>query len=78
MGAPEGLGGDAKVVTIHYVGFRDDRYWSAYRLWGGPRMIHRWWDRRAHRDIGPDDVVVFSMGDETQPVSRWNAPDLDE
>lgn len=64
--------------TIHYVGFRDDRYWSAFRIWGGPRFIHRRWDKRAMRDIGPDDVVIFAEGDETQDPSPWNTDDLDE
>ena len=41
-------------------------------------MIHRRWDRRAQRDIGPNDVVVFAMGDEMQPLARWNGDDLDE
>jgi hypothetical protein len=27
--------------TVHYVAFRDDRYWSAFRVFGGARMIHR-------------------------------------
>ena len=64
--------------TVHYVGFRDDRYWHAYRIWGGPRMFHKVWDRRARRDIGPDDVVIFAEGDEHQPLARWNGDDIDE
>lgn len=64
--------------TVHYVGFRDDRYWSAFRLFGGPRMFHRIWDRRAQRDIGPDDVVIFADGDETRPFARWPGDDIDE
>ena len=64
--------------TVHYVGFRDDRYWSAFRVFGGPRMIHRRWDRRAQRDIGPHEVVVFAEGDETQPFAKWPGDDIDE
>ena len=26
---------------VHYVGFRGDDYARAYRVWGGPAMIHR-------------------------------------
>lgn len=63
---------------IHYVGFRDDRYWNAYRIFGGPRVIHRRWDFYATRDVGSDDVVIFAEGDETQPVAERNATDLDE
>lgn len=63
--------------TVHYVGFKDDRYWNAFRLFGGPRMIHRRYDRYAVAEIGPDDVVVFAQGDEAQPVVRGGG-DLDE
>jgi len=63
---------------VHYVGFRDDRYWNAYRIFGGPRLIHRRWDRRARRDIGPGDVVIFATGDEHQPIAEYNGSDLDE
>jgi hypothetical protein len=64
--------------SIHYVGFRDDRYWNAYRVFGGPRVIHRRWDFYATRDVGPDDVVIFANGDETQAIAARNATDLDE
>jgi hypothetical protein len=30
------------------------------------------------RDIGPDDIVIFAKGDETQPFARWNGDDIDE
>ena len=64
--------------TVHYVGFRDDRYWNAWRIWRGPRFIHKVWDCRACRDIGPDDIVIFAEGDEHQPLARWNGDDIDE
>ncbi len=64
--------------AVHYVGFKDDRYWNAYRIWGGPRVIHRWWDKRAARDIGEDDVVIFADGDWRQEPRKWNAPDISE
>ncbi len=63
---------------VHYVGFPDDRYWNAYRIFGGPRFIHRRWDHRARRDISPGDVVIFAAGDEHQPVAQHNGNDLDE
>ncbi|TDR94190.1 hypothetical protein [Enterovirga rhinocerotis] len=63
---------------VHFVGFRDDRFWAAVRVFGRPHMIHHRWDARAKREIGDDDVVVFATGDEHQPVSRYNGPDLDE
>lgn len=64
--------------SVHYVGFRDDRFLSAYRIFGGPRIIHRIWDQRAAREIGEDDIVVFANGDEHQPISRFNGNDIDE
>lgn len=63
---------------IHDVGFRDDRDWNAFRLFGGPRVLHRRWDFYATRDVEPGDTVIFAEGDETQPVAERNATDLDE
>ena len=64
--------------VVHFVGFRDDRYWSAVRIWGRPHMIHYRWDRRARREVGKQDLVVFATGDEHQPPPAWNGPDFDE
>lgn len=66
------------IRCVHYVGFRDDRYWNAYRVFGEPAFIHRVWDHRARREIGSDDVVIFAEGDEFQPVAERNADDIDE
>jgi hypothetical protein len=66
------------ISVVHYVGFRDDRYWNAFCVFGGPRVIHRWWDRRAAREIAPEDIVVFADGDWQQEPRKFNAPDLDE
>ncbi|MBK5958133.1 hypothetical protein CCR97_08375 [Rhodoplanes elegans] len=63
---------------VHYVGFRDDAYLRARRVFGGPAFIHKWWDRRAAREIGPDDLVVFATGEHDQPPRPWNAPDVEE
>lgn len=64
--------------SVHYVGFRDDRFLNAYRVFGGPRIIHRIWDQRAAREIGEDDIVVFATEDEHQPINKFNGNDLDE
>lgn len=72
------MGERPSASAIHYVGFRDDRYWNAYRIFGGPRVIHRRWDFHATRDVGPDDVVIFAEGDDTQPLAARNATDIDE
>jgi hypothetical protein len=63
---------------VHFVGFRDDRYWSAVRVWGRPHYIHRGWDLRARREIDEIDIVVFADGpyDQAPRVKSYN--DLDE
>ena len=63
---------------VHFVGFRDDRYWNAVRVFGRPDFIHRIWDRRAAREIGPGDLIVFAIGDETQEPAARNGDDIDE
>jgi hypothetical protein len=70
--------GDHTVRCIHFVGFKDDRYWSAVKIWGPPTFIHRWWDKLAAREIADGDVVVFAEGDWRQEPRRFNAPDLIE
>ena len=34
---------------VHFVGFKDDRYTTAVRIFGKPDFIHRIWDIRAWR-----------------------------
>ena len=63
---------------VHYVGFRGDEFARARRIFGGPVFIHRRWDARAQRDIGPEDMVIFAEGDEMQPLAQPNGDDLDE
>jgi hypothetical protein len=63
---------------VHYVGFRDDRFNNAKRVFGGPVIIHRGWDTRAKREIGPDDIVVFADGPAQQEPHRMSYNDLDE
>lgn len=64
--------------ALHFVGFRDDRYWNAVRVWGPPTFIHYVWDRRAQRDIASGDTVVFAKGEFDQQPGRFNGPDLIE
>lgn len=56
---------------LHFVGFRDDRYLRATRVFGRPDFVHRFWDCRAVDEVAPGDVVVFADGDETQPVREF-------
>lgn len=53
------------IGCLHFVGFKDDRYWNAIKTFGLPDFYHRNWDARAKQEIGPDDVAIFAVGDET-------------
>jgi hypothetical protein len=62
----------------HFVGFPDAhgaRYTSAVRVFGPPAFRHRYWDRRAQRDVANVDTVIFAEGDENQPLRKWNGDD---
>jgi len=55
---------------MHFVGFRDERYWKdeqyqrAVEIFGRPDFFHRRWDMRAYQEIAPGDTVVWAnMGD---------------
>jgi hypothetical protein len=63
---------------VHFVGFRDDKYWSAVKVWGVPDFIHPGWDLRAAREIAPGDKIVFAIGDERQEPRRQSFSDLTE
>ena len=69
---------DTVTPCLHFVGFHDDRYLNAVRVFGKPHVVYPKWDQRARRDIHPSDTVVFCDGDENQEVSRFNATDYIE
>lgn len=61
-------------MALHFVGFKDDRYWNALRVFGAPDFYHRVWDRRARQEIVEGDVAIFAAGDiddEPNPIS-WD------
>ena len=62
--------------AVHYIGFRGDEFTSAYRLFGGPVVIHRVHDQRAQRDIGEDDLVIFANKETEEIIRPLNAPDV--
>ena len=64
--------------AVHFVGFRDDRYWSAVKVFGRPDFIHRRWDKRAKREIMSGDTIVFATGDEHQEPSHFSGDDITE
>lgn len=53
---------------LHFVRFKDDRYWNAVKTFGRPDFVHRFWDHRAVAEVMPGDTVVFAEGDEHQAV----------
>lgn len=59
---------------VHFVGFRDDRYWNAARVWGAPDVIHETWDIYAADDVAPGDVVLFAKGESDQEPRSFNRP----
>lgn len=60
--------------AVHFVGFVDDRYWNAVRVWGLPDIVHRVWDHRAVSDVAPGDTVVFAQYSPEDPPREfsWN------
>lgn len=58
--------------VLHFVGFKDDRFNNAVRVWGKPDFIHRFYDRRTVADIAPYDKVVFAG---TQEVVEFSFDD---
>jgi hypothetical protein len=56
---------------IHFVGFKDDRYWNAVKVWGLPDFYHRVWDVRARQEVSPGDVVIFAR---EKDYDNWDNP----
>lgn len=52
-------------MALHFIGFRDERYRNALKVFGPPDFIHRVWDFRAAAEVVEGDTVVFARGDET-------------
>lgn len=65
-------------ACVHFVGFRDDRYWSAVKVFGLPDFIHRGWDKRAQREIADGDVVLFADGLALQSPRAKSFDDIQE
>jgi len=62
-------------MALHFVGFKNERFFNAVRAFGKPDFIHRLWDERAKAEIAEGDVVIFAEGDETQPVKEFTYND---
>lgn len=64
--------------ALHFIGFKDDRYLNAVRVFGKPDFFHRRWDFRAATEIAPGDTVVFADGDETYRPCEFSFDDSRE
>ena len=62
-------------MAVHFVNFKDDRYWAAVKVFGKPDFIHRRWDRRAQEDFAPGDIYVFAEGQENDPITDYSFND---
>ena len=61
--------------ATHFVGFKNDRFWTAVRTFGPPDFVHRFWDQRAVVEVFPGDRVIFADRDEFQPVNEFTFDD---
>lgn len=60
---------------IHFVGFKDDRYWNAVAAFGKPDFVHRIWDGRAKSMIADGDIAVFAAGDDSDTPQMYSFDD---
>lgn len=63
---------------VHFVGFKDDRYWNAVKTFGAPHYIHPRWDACARREMDDGDLVVFADGPQDQEPRARTFNDLTE
>lgn len=61
-------------MALHFVGFSDDRYWNAVKVFGLPDFFHRVWDHRAVAEIVDGDTAIFAKYDPTDKPTdfSWN------
>lgn len=63
---------------LHFVGFKDDSYNRAVKVWGKPTFVHRYWDVRASLDVQPDDTVVFASKKDWDNLNTPNPFSFDD
>lgn len=63
---------------VHFIGFRDDRYWAAVKVFGPPHYVHIGWDLRARREIDAEDLIVFAEGSYDQEPRVKSFDDIRE
>jgi hypothetical protein len=60
--------------ALHFVGFKDDRYCAAVRVFGEPDFVHRTWDKD---EIMEGDVAVFATEVVVEKDGLYVKPDPD-
>ncbi len=66
------------MAHVHFVGFKDDAYNRAVRVWGRPHFIHRYWDVRAAQEVQDTDVVVFANDKDWKNLQTPNPRSFDD
>ena len=61
--------------ALHFVGFKDDRVYNAFRVFGKPDFWHRKWDYRAKEEMMPGDWAVFADGTIDSPTDPYGYDD---
>ena len=61
-------------MTVHFVGFKDERFNNARKVWK-PDFIHRFWDARAVAEVAEGDVVIYADATQTQPINPYTYDD---
>lgn len=62
-------------MCIHFIGFKNDRYWNAVKVFGKPDFYHRYWDDRAQSMIVDDDIAIFADGDDSKIPQMYSFDD---
>lgn len=67
-------------MALHFVNFRDEKVYTARRIFGTPDFYHRNWDTRARQEIIEGDTAVFAVGTIDDPVkigASWDDSEAD-
>lgn len=63
------------VACTHFVGFKDEAFARAVKVFGRPDFIHRYWDGRAKSMVAACDRVVFAKGTDQDVPNIWSFDD---
>lgn len=63
------------IKCVHFIGFKDESFYRAVKVFGYPDYIHRHWDGRAQSMIIDGDIAVFARGDEDDVPQMYSFDD---